>query len=127
MAEKFVYYMHKMTKVYPPAKEVLKQVSLSFYYGAKIGIIGYNGSGKSTLLRIMAGIDKEFQGEAWIESGRTVGYLPQEPRLDETLDVRGNVELAVKEVKSLMDEFNTLSLKFGEHMSDAEMEKLMGK
>ena len=127
MAEKFVYYMHKMTKVYPPAKEVLKQVSLSFYYGAKIGIIGYNGSGKSTLLRIMAGIDKEFQGEAWIESGRTVGYLPQEPRLDETLDVRGNVELAVKEVKSLMDEFNTLSLKFGEPMGDAEMEKLMEK
>ena len=127
MAEKFVYYMHKMTKVYPPAREVLKQVSLSFYYGAKIGIIGYNGSGKSTLLRIMAGIDKEFQGEAWIESGRTVGYLPQEPRLDETLDVRGNVELAVKEVKSLMDEFNTLSLKFGEPMSDAEMEKLMEK
>jgi ATP-binding cassette ChvD family protein len=127
MAEKFVYYMHKMTKVYPPAKEVLKQVSLSFYYGAKIGIIGYNGSGKSTLLRIMAGIDKEFQGEAWIESGRTVGYLPQEPRLDENLDVRGNVELAVKEVKSLMDEFNALSLKFGEPMSDAEMDKLMEK
>ncbi len=127
MAEKFVYYMHKMTKVYPPAKEVLKQVSLSFYYGAKIGIIGYNGSGKSTLLRIMAGIDKEFQGEAWLESGRTVGYLPQEPKLDETLDVRGNVELAVKNVKALMDEFNTLSLKFGEPMSDAEMEKLMEK
>lgn len=127
MAEKFVYYMHKMTKVYPPAKEVLKQVSLSFYYGAKIGIIGYNGSGKSTLLRIMAGIDKEFQGEAWLESGRTVGYLPQEPHLDETLDVRGNVELAVKNVKSLMDEFNTLSLKFGEPMSDTEMEKLMEK
>ncbi len=127
MAEKFVYYMHKMTKVYPPAKEVLKQVSLSFYYGAKIGIIGYNGSGKSTLLRIMAGIDKEFQGEAWLESGRTVGYLPQEPKLDETLDVRGNVELAVKNVKSLMDEFNTLSLKFGEPMSDTEMEKLMEK
>ena len=127
MAEKFVYYMHKMTKVYPPAKEVLKQVSLSFYYGAKIGIIGYNGSGKSTLLRIMAGIDKEFQGEAWIESGRTVGYLPQEPKLDETLDVRGNVELAVKEVKTLMDDFNALSLKFGEPMSDAEMDKLMEK
>jgi energy-dependent translational throttle protein EttA len=127
MAEKFVYYMHKMTKVYPPAKEVLKQVSLSFYYGAKIGIIGYNGSGKSTLLRIMAGIDKEFQGEAWLESGRTVGYLPQEPRLDETLDVRGNVELAVKNVKALMDEFNAISMKFGDPMSDAEMDKLMEK
>ncbi len=127
MAEKFVYYMHKMTKVYPPAKEVLKQVSLSFYYGAKIGIIGYNGSGKSTLLRIMAGIDKEFQGEAWIESGRTVGYLSQEPKLDETLDVRGNVELAVKGVKDLMEDFNALSLKFGDPMSDAEMDKLMEK
>ena len=127
MAEKFVYYMHKMTKLYPPAKEVLKQVSLSFYYGAKIGIIGYNGSGKSTLLRIMAGTDKEFQGEAWLESGRTVGYLPQEPKLDETLDVRGNVELAVKNVKSLMDEFNAISLKFGDPMSDAEMDKLMEK
>jgi energy-dependent translational throttle protein EttA len=127
MAEKFVYYMHKMTKVYPPAKEVLKQVSLSFYYGAKIGIIGYNGSGKSTLLRIMAGIDKEFQGEAWLESGRTVGYLSQEPQLDETLDVRGNVELAVKSVKTLMDDFNAISLKFGDPMSDAEMDKLMEK
>jgi sulfate-transporting ATPase len=127
MAEKFVYYMHRLNKTYPPQKEVLKQVSLSFYYGAKIGIIGYNGSGKSTLLRIMAGTDKDFQGEAWLESGRTVGYLPQEPKLDETLDVKGNVELAVKEVKSLMDEFNALSLKFGEPMSDAEMEKLMEK
>jgi sulfate-transporting ATPase len=127
MAEKFVYYMHRLNKTYPPQKEVLKQVSLSFYYGAKIGIIGYNGSGKSTLLKIMAGIDKDFQGEAWIEAGRTVGYLPQEPKLDETLDVKGNVELAVKEVKTLMDDFNALSLKFGEPMSDAEMDKLMEK
>ncbi|MEO6094403.1 MAG: ATP-binding cassette domain-containing protein, partial [Fibrobacteria bacterium] len=127
MAEKFVYYMHRLNKTYPPQKEVLKQVSLSFYYGAKIGIIGYNGSGKSTLLRIMAGTDKDFQGEAWLEAGRTVGYLPQEPKLDETLDVRGNVELAVKDVKTLMDDFNALSLKFGEPMSDAEMDKLMEK
>jgi len=127
MAEKFIYYMHRLNKTYPPQKEVLKQISLSFYYGAKIGIIGTNGSGKSTLLRIMGGLDKDFQGEAWIESGRTVGYLPQEPKLDETLDVRGNVELAVKSVKDLMEEFNTLSLKFGEPMGDAEMEKLMEK
>ncbi|HLP42766.1 MAG TPA: energy-dependent translational throttle protein EttA [Fibrobacteria bacterium] len=127
MAEKFVYYMHRLNKSYPPAKKVLENINLSFYYGAKIGIIGYNGSGKSTLLRIMAGIDKDFQGEAWLESGRTVGYLPQEPKLDETLDVKGNVELAVKEVKSLMDEFNALSLKFGEPMSDQEMEKLLEK
>ena len=76
MAEKFIYYMNRLTKVYPPKKEVLKDICLSFYYGAKIGIIGTNGSGKSTILRIMAGIDTEFQGEAWIEQGRTVGYLP---------------------------------------------------
>jgi energy-dependent translational throttle protein EttA len=127
MAEKFVYYMHRLNKTYPPSKKVLENINLSFYYGAKIGIIGYNGSGKSTLLRIMAGLDKDFQGEAWLESGRTVGYLPQEPKLDENLDVKGNVELAVKEVKGLMDEFNALSLKFGEPMSDQEMEKLMEK
>ncbi|MDR2555234.1 MAG: ATP-binding cassette domain-containing protein, partial [Fibromonadaceae bacterium] len=80
--EKFIFYMHKVCKKYPPDKEVLKDISLSFYYGAKIGIIGTNGSGKSTLLRIMAGIDKDFQGEAWIENGRTAGYLPQEPQLN---------------------------------------------
>ena len=78
-------------------------------------------------MRIMAGIDKDYQGEAWLESGRTVGYLPQEPKLDETLDVKGNVELAVKDVKNLMDEFNALSLKFAEPMGDDEMNKLMEK
>lgn len=125
MAEKFVYYMDRMTKVYPPQKEVLKDISLSFYYGAKIGIIGVNGSGKSTLLKIMAGIDTEFQGEAWIESGRTVGYLPQEPLLDENLDVKGNVELAVKETRSLLVEFEEISNRFAEELSDEEMEKLL--
>ncbi len=125
MAEKFIYYMHGLTKVYPPRREVLRDISLSFYYGAKIGIIGTNGSGKSTLLKIMAGIDTEFQGEAWIEKGRTVGYLPQEPRLDESLDVRGNVELAVQPVRNLLTEFDEISEKFGEEMSDAEMDKLM--
>lgn len=125
MAEKFIYYMNRMTKVYPPKKEILKDISLSFYYGAKIGIIGVNGSGKSTLLKIMAGIDTEFQGEAWIESGRTVGYLSQEPRLDETLDVKGNVELAVKETRRLLEEFEEVSNKFAEPMSDDEMDKLL--
>lgn len=125
MAEKFVYYMSRMTKVYPPKKEVLKDISLSFYYGAKIGIIGVNGSGKSTLLKIMAGIDTEFQGEAWIESGRTVGYLPQEPALDEKLDVKGNVELAVKETRCLLEEFEEVSNKFAEELSDDEMDKLL--
>jgi len=125
MAEKFIYYMHGLTKIYPPKREVLKDISLSFYYGAKIGIIGTNGSGKSTLLKIMAGIDSEFQGEAWIEKGRSVGYLPQEPLLDETLDVRGNVELAVKPVRMLLEEFEEVSAKFAEELTDDEMNKLL--
>ena len=127
MAEKFVYYMHRLTKIYPPKKEVLKDISLSFYYGAKIGIIGVNGSGKSTLMRLMAGIDTEFSGEAWVETGRTVGYLPQEPRLDETLTVGGNVELAVKSTRDLLKEFEEISNKFAESMSDEAMEKLLDR
>jgi len=123
--EKFVFYMHRMTKVYPPSKEVLKDISLSFYYGAKIGIIGTNGSGKSTLLRIMAGIDKEFQGEAWIEPGRTAGYLPQEPQLDANLTVKENVMLAVAKKQAIMDRYNEISMKFGEEMPEDEMNKLM--
>jgi ATP-binding cassette ChvD family protein len=113
--------------VFPPKKEILKDISLSFYYGAKIGIIGVNGSGKSTLMKIMSGIDTEFQGEAWLESGRTVGYLSQEPQLDETLDVKGNVELAVKSTRKLLDDFDEISNKFAEPMSDEEMEKLLDK
>ncbi|MDR0305784.1 MAG: energy-dependent translational throttle protein EttA [Chitinispirillales bacterium] len=108
MAEKFIYYMDRMTKIHPPKKEVLKDVSISFYYGAKIGIIGTNGSGKSTLLKIMAGIDTEIQGEAWLEKGRTVGYLPQEPALDESLDVKGNVELAVGHIRKLIEEYEEI-------------------
>jgi ATP-binding cassette ChvD family protein len=127
MPEKFVYFMHRMTKIYPPKKEVLNDISLSFYYGAKIGIIGVNGSGKSTLMRIMAGIDTEFLGEAWIEQGRTVGYLPQEPRLDEKLDVKGNVELAVAHKRGLLREFEEISVKFGEPMGDEAMQKLMDR
>lgn len=125
MAEKFVYYMHGLTKVFPPKREVLKDISLSFYYGAKIGIIGTNGSGKSTLMKIMAGIDTEFQGEAWIEKGRTVGYLPQEPLLDESLDVKGNVELAVQPTRQLLEDFEEISAKFAEEMTDDEMNKLL--
>jgi ATP-binding cassette ChvD family protein len=127
MPEKFVYFMNRMTKIFPPKKEVLKEVSLSFYYGAKIGIIGVNGSGKSTLMRIMAGIDTEFIGEAWIEQGRTVGYLPQEPKLAENLDVRGNVELAVAHKRALLTEFEEISMKFGEPMDDDAMQKLMDR
>ncbi|OWV22564.1 energy-dependent translational throttle protein EttA [Fibrobacter sp. UWB2] len=124
-AEKFVFYMYKMTKSYPPNKEVLKDISLSFYYGAKIGIIGQNGAGKSTLLRIMAGIDKEFQGEAWIEPGRTAGYLPQEPQLDPTLTVKENVMQAVAKKQAVLDRFNEISMKFAEPMEDDEMNKLL--
>jgi sulfate-transporting ATPase len=127
MAEKFVYYMSGLTKVYPPRKTVLKDIGLSFYYGAKIGIIGVNGSGKSTVMKIMAGLDTEFQGEAWIEPGRTVGYLPQEPRLDESQSVLGNVELAVQSTKKLLREFEEVSARFGETMPDSEMEKLMAR
>ena len=125
MAEKFIYYMNRMTKIYPPQREVLKDISLSFYYGAKIGIIGVNGSGKSTILKIMAGLDSNFQGEAWIEQGRTVGYLPQEPLLDESLDVKGNVELAVKSTRDLLEEFEQISAMFAEPLSDKEMDKLL--
>ena len=124
-AEKFVFYMYKMTKSYPPNKEVLKDISLSFYYGAKIGIIGQNGAGKSTLLRIMAGIDKEFQGEAWIEPGRTAGYLPQEPQLDPNLTVKENVMQAVAKKQAVLDRFNEISMKFAEPMEEDEMNKLL--
>ena len=117
--------MYKMTKSYPPNKEVLKDISLSFYYGAKIGIIGQNGAGKSTLLRIMAGIDKEFQGEAWIEPGRTAGYLPQEPQLDPNLTVKENVMQAVAKKQAILDRFNEISMKFAEPMEDDEMNKLL--
>ena len=113
-AEKFVFYMYKMTKSYPPNKEVLKDISLSFYYGAKIGIIGQNGAGKSTLLRIMAGIDKEFQG-----------YLPQEPQLDPNLTVKENVMQAVAKKQAVLDRFNEISMKFAEPMEDDEMNKLL--
>ena len=123
--EKFVFYMHRMTKVYPPSKEVLKDVSLSFFYGAKIGIIGSNGSGKSTLLRIMAGIDKEYQGEAWIEPGRTAGYLPQEPKLEEGLSVKENVMKAVAKSQAILDRYNEISMAFAEEMPEEKMNKLL--
>lgn len=124
-AEKFIFYMYKMTKSYPPGKEVLKDISLSFYYGAKIGIIGPNGAGKSTLLRIMAGLDKDFQGEAWIEPGRTAGYLPQEPELNKDLTVKENVMQAVAKKQAVLDRFNEISMKFAEPLSDDEMNKLL--
>ena len=121
----FVYTMHQVSKIVPPKRQILKDISLSFFPGAKIGVLGLNGSGKSTLLRIMAGVDKEFNGEARAQSDINIGYLPQEPQLNEDLDVRGNVQQGVQEVISLVEEFNAISDKFAEPMSDEEMTELL--
>jgi len=123
----FVYTMHQVGKIVPPKREILKNISLSFFPGAKIGVLGLNGSGKSTLLRIMAGVDTEFNGEARAQSEINIGYLPQEPQLDEDADVRGNVQQGVKEIISLVEEFNAISDKFAEPMSDDEMNELLGR
>lgn len=121
----FVYTMHRVGKVVPPKREILKDISLSFFPGAKIGVLGLNGSGKSTLLRIMAGVDTEYNGEARAQSEINIGYLPQEPQLDEDASVRSNVEEGIAEIKSLLDEFNAISDKFAEPMSDEEMTALL--
>jgi ATP-binding cassette ChvD family protein len=117
--------MSGVGKVVPPRTEILKDISLNFFPGAKIGVLGYNGAGKSTLLKIMAGVDKDFIGEARPQAGIKIGYLAQEPELDNSKDVRANVELGVVETRSLLDEFNAVSLKFGEPMSDDEMDDLL--
>ena len=121
----FVYTMSRVGKVVPPKREILKDISLSFFPGAKIGVLGLNGAGKSTLLRIMAGRDTEFNGEARAQADINIGYLPQEPELDEELDVRGNVELGLGEIIDLVNEFNAISDKFAEPMSDDEMNALL--
>ncbi len=125
MAQQYIFVMKELRKVVPPKRVLLDNIHLSFYPGAKIGVLGSNGSGKSTLMKIMAGVDKDFDGEAWAAEGTKIGYLAQEPDLDETLDVRGNVELAVKELRELLNRFDELNMKLGEEMSDAEMEKVM--
>ncbi len=125
MAEQFIYHMRDLRKVYPGGKEVLKGIHLSFYPGAKIGVIGGNGAGKSTLLRIMAGMDADFVGEAWLAKGYTVGYLPQEPQLDESLDVMGNVKLGVAATQALLDEFEAIGMQMGE--PDADFDKLLAR
>ncbi|MEO8200421.1 MAG: energy-dependent translational throttle protein EttA [Gemmatimonadota bacterium] len=127
MAGEYIFTMRDLRKVVPPSKEILKGIYLSFYDGAKIGILGSNGAGKSTLLRIMAGVDKDFIGEARPRPGIKIGYLPQEPDLDPTRDVRGNVLEGVKEHQALLDEFNAISMKFAEPMSDDEMTRLLEK
>ena len=121
----YIYTMNRVAKVVPPKRRIIHDISLSFFPGAKIGVLGLNGAGKSTLLRIMAGIDKEFEGEARPQPGINIGYLPQEPELDPELDVRGNVELGVAETKALVDRFNEISMKFGEPLDDDEMNALL--
>ncbi len=124
MAEKFVYYMDGVSKTYPGGKPVFQNIRLFFYPGAKIGVIGNNGAGKSTLLKIMAGIDKEFTGEAWAADGTRVGYLPQEPQLDETKTVRENVMEGVAPKKALLDRFNEVAMEVGENYTDELMEEM---
>jgi sulfate-transporting ATPase len=123
----YIFTMHRLSKVVPPNRYILKDISLSFIPGAKIGVLGLNGSGKSTLLRIMAGIDKEFLGEARAQSNIKIGYLSQEPQLDPNKDVRGNVEEGIAEIKAVVDEYDAISMRFAEPMSDDEMNKLMEK
>jgi energy-dependent translational throttle protein EttA len=123
MGKQFIFAMQSMTKKHGP-KEVLKDVWLSFYPGAKIGVLGSNGAGKSTLLRIMAGVDKEFDGEARLTPGFTAGYLPQEPQLNPEKDVQGNVEEAVASRRKILDRYNEISMQLGEVTDEAKLQKL---
>jgi len=125
MARQFIYQMQDLRKVLPNGVEVLKGIHLSFYPGAKIGVIGPNGAGQSTLLRIMAGIDQDYQGSTWIDPDATVGYLPQEPQLDLTKNVRQNIEQGVAETRSLLERFEAVSERFAEELSDEEMDALI--
>src|SRR5579884_3173794 len=114
MSTQYVFSMYRLGRRYPPDKEVLKDISVSLIPGAKIGVLGYNGAGKSTVLRIMAGLDEDYDGEAQLAPGATVGLLEQEPQLDASRDVRGNVEQGVAEVKALVDRFNELAANYSE-------------
>ena len=121
----YIYTMNRVAKIVPPKRFILRDISLSFFPGAKIGVLGLNGSGKSSLLRIMAGIDKEFDGEARPHPGIHIGFLPQEPALDNSKNVRGNVEDGLGETKALLDRFNEISMLFAEPMDDAQMNALL--
>jgi ATP-binding cassette ChvD family protein len=118
VSAQYIFTTYKLSRRYPPDREVLTDISLSFLPGAKIGVLGYNGAGKSTLLRIMAGLDTEFDGQAQLAPGASVGLLEQEPHLDESKDVRGNVEDGVAEIKALLDRFNELSMNYSEETAD---------
>ncbi|CCG40987.1 energy-dependent translational throttle protein EttA [Magnetospirillum molischianum] len=126
-AYQYVYVMKNLTKAYPGGKEIMKGLYLSFLPGAKIGVLGANGAGKSTLLKIMAGIDKEYGGEAWAAEGVKIGYLAQEPQLDPAKDVMGNVMEAVAETKALLDRFDEVSARFAEELTDDEMNALIAE
>ncbi|HBF88418.1 MAG TPA: energy-dependent translational throttle protein EttA [Bacteroidales bacterium] len=123
--KKIIFSMNRVSKTYPPQKQVLKNISLSFFYGAKIGIIGLNGSGKSSLLKIIAGVDKSFQGEVVFVPGHTVGYLEQEPKLDDSKTVKEIVQEGVQQIVDLLKEYEEINNKFGEPISDDEMNKLI--
>jgi ATP-binding cassette ChvD family protein len=125
MAGEYAFVMKDLRKVVPPKREILRGIYLSFFHGAKIGVLGANGAGKSTLLRIMAGVDDDFQGEAFPADGLRIGYLPQEPALDPAKDVRGNVEEGVAETRALLTRFEEVSARLGEPLDDGEMEKLL--
>src|SRR5918997_3659949 len=118
MSTQYIFTMYKLSRVHPPDKRVLEDISLSFLPGAKIGVLGANGAGKSTLLRIMAGQDTEFRGDAQLAPGATVGILEQEPQLDPAKDVRGNVEEGVAETRALLDRFNELSMNYSDDTAD---------
>jgi energy-dependent translational throttle protein EttA len=118
MSSQYVFTMHRLSKLVPPDKTVLENITLAFYPGAKIGVLGYNGAGKSTLLRIMAGVDQEYRGEAALAPGATVGMLEQEPQLDESKDVKGNVQDGVAETKALLDRFNELAANYSEETAE---------
>ncbi len=118
----YIYTMNKVSKIVPPKREILKDISLSFFPGAKIGVLGLNGAGKSTLLRIMAGVDKDFNGEARAQTGIKIGYLPQEPQLDPAKDVRGNVEDGVREALDALERLNQIYAEYAE--PDADFDKL---
>src|SRR6476646_9722733 len=124
MSSQYIFTMYKLSRTHPPDKQVLKDISLSFLPGAKIGVLGLNGSGKSTLLRIMAGLDDGYQGEATLASGRTVGYLSQEPELDPKKTVLESVEEGVAGTRALLDRFNAITARFSEPMSPETMEKV---
>ncbi len=118
MSRQFIYHMRGLSKTYPGGKQVLKDIHLSFYPDAKIGVLGVNGAGKSTLLKIMAGFDKEWTGEAWVAEGARVGYLPQEPKLEESLTVRENVMLGVAPQKAILDRYNELAMNYSDETAD---------